>query len=227
MPRNKDQKRKIRSRMQKTGEAYTAARAVILSKPKASQASYAAPRSEWPALAGIRDDAVEAKTGRTWAGWVEVLDGVEAHRLSHAEIARHLAATFPDLGGWWSQTITVAYERIRGLRDVGQRRGGGYQAGKTRTFAVDVETLFRMFDSIEKRGQWLGEGVAKVRSTVENRSVRADWQDGSRVLLTFLAKGPGKSALNVEHTHLASKADAERAKAFWHERLDALREVLR
>ena len=34
MPRNKDLKRLVRARMQKTGEAYTAARAQIVAKPR-------------------------------------------------------------------------------------------------------------------------------------------------------------------------------------------------
>ena len=41
MPHNKDLKRLIRSRMSKTGEAYTSARAQILKKPKSPAASRA------------------------------------------------------------------------------------------------------------------------------------------------------------------------------------------
>jgi len=55
MPTNKDLKRRVRERMQKTGEAYTAARAQILAR----KVGASAPHAE---LAGMSDAAVAAKT---------------------------------------------------------------------------------------------------------------------------------------------------------------------
>ena len=45
--------------------------------------------------------------------------------MPHKEIARYVREKFA-VSGWWAQTITVGYERIRGLREKGQRRSGGY-----------------------------------------------------------------------------------------------------
>ena len=59
MPRQKDLKRLVRSRMQKTGEAYTAARLQLLNK-----------LPDYAEKAGMSDDVVQQKTGRTWAEWV-------------------------------------------------------------------------------------------------------------------------------------------------------------
>ncbi len=115
MPKQKDLKRLIRSRMKKTAEAYTAARLQLLKKSE--------PTTRYAEVAGMSDDAVNRRTGRTWAQWVRVLDAVREPEKTHREIAQHVSSLgTPD---WWSQTVTVGYERIRGLRDRGQRRGGG------------------------------------------------------------------------------------------------------
>lgn len=227
MPRNKDLKKLIRVRMEKTGESYTTARAVLVTRGL-DASPYAAPRTEWPTLAGASDAAVEKATGRTWSDWIAVLDAADAWERSHADIARHIAETHPDVGGWWAQTVTVGYERIRGLRDVGQRRGGSYDANKSRTFPVDVSTLFGMFADPARRAAWLpeSEGVERVRTAAENKSMRCDWHDGTRVHLYFTAKGPVKSSVSVQHGKLATKDDVETAKALWHSHLDALSAAL-
>jgi hypothetical protein len=227
MPSNKDLKRLVRARMRKTGESYTAARAVVVARerPGSREPKSAAPRRDWPALAGTSDAAVRAKTGRTWAGWVEALDAAGAHAWSHRDIARHLGAEH-GVGPWWCQAVTVGYERIRGLRDVGQRPGGAYEANKSRTFAVGVSTLYGMFRDARRRKRWLPEGLKRVRTATADRSMRLDWDDGTQVNLFFTAKGAAKSAVAVQHAKLSAKADVERRKAFWSERLDALRDAL-
>lgn len=224
MPKNKDIKRIVRARMKKTGESYTSARAVVLAKKTPSP--YAAPKAEWAELAGMKDDAVAAKTGRTWAQWVEALDADRAYEKNHTEIAKHLRTAYDGVSSWWAQTVTVGYERIRGLRDVGQRRGGTYEGNKSRTFGVDVSTLFGMFADGRRRKKWLPEGVKRVRTKIEDRSIRFDWDDGTQVNVFFTAKGDSKSSVAIQHAKLASKADADAAKAAWHARLDALKDVL-
>src|SRR4051812_42123691 len=101
MPRQKDLKRLVRARMQKTGEAYTAARLQLLQKKSTPQYS---------ALAGMSDDAVSKATGRTWTDWVKVLDAARAAEKPHRAIASYVSS----LGtpSWWSQMVTVGYERI-------------------------------------------------------------------------------------------------------------------
>jgi hypothetical protein len=64
MPKQKDLKRIVRSRMQKTGESYTAARHQILNKAK----------PDYAPLAGMSDAAVTKRTGHDWAYWVRTLD---------------------------------------------------------------------------------------------------------------------------------------------------------
>src|SRR5262245_49221569 len=127
MPAQKDFKRLVRARMQKTGESYTAARLQLIKRPNL-EPRIAAP--DYAVLAGMSDTAITAKTGRSWADWVSVLDRERAAEKPHREIARFVASLgTPD---WWTQTVTVGYERIKGLREKGQRSDGGYEASKSR-----------------------------------------------------------------------------------------------
>ncbi len=225
MPKNKDQKKLVRARMAKTGESYTAARASLLKKA-APKLTSAAPRKDWPTLAGMSDDAVRTKTGKTWAQWVAALDAVDAHTLKHPAIAKLLRTDF-GVGPWWAQTVTVGYERIRCMRDVGQLGGGEYSANKSRTYPVGVSTLYQMFASARHRKKWLPHGLERIRTSTVDKSIRADWSDGTQAHFYFTAKGEAKSAVSIQHVKLASRQDIERAKSEWQQRLDALRDMLR
>src|SRR3977135_376892 len=92
MPLNKDLKRLVRARMTKTGEAYTAARAHIIKKPKTATVSKAALPAvnktiDYAKKAGTSDATIKAKTGCTWERWVHTLDHHGAQEMSHREIA--------------------------------------------------------------------------------------------------------------------------------------------
>ena len=67
-----------------------------------------------------------------WKKWVYALDRKKAYELSHRELAQLIKDKYhtPD---WWTQTVAVGYERIKGLRVRGQRRDGFYSASKSRT----------------------------------------------------------------------------------------------
>jgi hypothetical protein len=169
MPRDKDRKRIIRERMKKTGESYTAARAHVLSKQTADRP--AAPVRDLGALAGMTDAAVAAKTGRTWRQWVDALDADGAAAMTHRDIAAMLHSKH-HVGDWWAQTVTVGYERIKGLRERGQRRNGTYEATKSRTYNVPVAALFDAWADHASRRRWL-DGVEPVVRTATKAEVDA------------------------------------------------------
>jgi len=61
-------KRRVRERMSRTGESYTAARRMLIAsgdRPEAEAPAFAPPTSE---------EAVVEATGRGWAEWVAMLD---------------------------------------------------------------------------------------------------------------------------------------------------------
>ena len=222
MPTNKDFKRLVRGRMQKTGESYTTARAQLLKRIKPDTK-----RSlDYAKLAGMMSDAaLKAKTGCTWERWVHALDRVQAYTWPHRRIAEYVYTKYktPD---WWSQTVTVGYERIKGLRAIGQRRDGGFETSKSKTFAVPLARLYRAFSDARTRTRWLPEANLEVRTARANKSMRITWADRTSVEIGFFGKGAAKSQVAVQHSRLPDHATATRLKQYWAERLGALGEVL-
>ena len=221
MPRSKDLKKRVRARMQKTGESYSAARAKLLAKRPAAKAESSTSLEE---RAGTKDATVRQRTGEGWAAWVSRLDAVEAATWSHKEIAQHLHERY-DVSFWWAQTLTIGYERIRGLRAKGQRRGGGFDVNKSKTFHVSIETLYRAFQARERR-RWLDADEPKVKTATRHKSMRLTWHDGRPVNLYFWEKGPGKSQVQLQHGDLPSKAAADGQRAEWTTHLAALAKYL-
>ncbi len=232
MPANKDFKRLVRARMGKTGEAYTTARAQLLRKqprqptPPAQPATASpSPAPDYAKLAGMSDATIKAKTGCSWERWVWALDRAGAHEWSHRAIAEYVHEKY-NVPGWWTQTVTVGYERIKGLRAVGQRRGGGYEASKSKVFRVPIGRLFRAFHDARTRRRWLGGDKPIVRTAVRDKSMRVTWPDDTSVEIYFVNQGASKSQVAVQHRKLADKASADRMKAYWTERLAALEAML-
>jgi uncharacterized protein YndB with AHSA1/START domain len=222
MPSSKDFKRLVRARMQKTGESYTAARAVLLRRsPRKRPPTPPAPAVDFARLAGMSDAAVKTATGCDWATWVAALDYKKAWTWKHRDIAQYVHDTFkvPD---WWTQGVTVGYERIKGIREIGQRLNGEYEASRSKTLPVPVGRLYRAFTDARLRRQWLPDVKLTVRKATPDKSVRITWDDGTSVEVWFTAKGEHKSTAAVAHRKLASKADVASRKQYWGERLEAL-----
>ena len=222
MPVNKDFKRVVRSRMEKTGESYTTARAHLLKKRQSAEVVEPVDLAE---LAGMSDSAVEKATGCDWEGWVARLDREKASEWPHRQIAAHVHQTW-DVSGWWAQTVTVGYERIKGLREIGQRRAGSFEANKSKTVPVSIASLYHAFDEAQIRERWLPGVTLTIRKSTPEKSMRITWSDETAVDIYFWAKGDAKSQVQIQHRKLASKADAETIKVFWAERLSALSEIL-
>lgn len=244
MPKQKDLKRLTRARMEKTGESYTAARGTLLAKrdrravtdeggppepPAAAPPAPAAPTPAAPpdyaALSGVSEETILARTGHGWRHWVETLDAQRAHARPHGEIAE-LVHRSGEISGWWTQAVTVGYERIKGLRAIGQRRDGAFEATKSKTLAVPLDTVRRAFTDPALRARWLPGTTPTLRKSASPSSLRLTWEDGTPVDVWLTSKGDAKTQLAIAHRKLASKAEAEERKAYWGERLGVLGEVL-
>lgn len=247
MTRTRDFKQVVRARMTKTGESYTAARAALLKQapPRSARAvsrSVAAPPLPAPAIApppaapnvsprdyariaGMSDESLKAKTGCGWEKWVHSLDYANAQAWPHREIARYVRETYK-VPSWWAQTITVGYERVRGLRERGQVRGGSYRVQKSRTFDAGVGALYRATREPRLRAKWIPGVKLVLRSSTVGKVVRFIWSDGSSVEVRFTSKGRGRATLEIEHSRLPSKEEAELVRASWSARLDRLGEML-
>jgi len=63
----------------------------------------------------MSDEAVKAKTGKDWKGWLAVLDKFDVKKKGHTLAAKYLREKH-GLDEWWSQAVTIRYEWERGLR---------------------------------------------------------------------------------------------------------------
>lgn len=217
MTRQRSFKRLVRTRMEKTGESYTAARATLLAAEEAKP-------GERPALT-ISEEAIVNRTGHGWEHWFDLLDDWGGTEHSHPEIVKWLTAEH-EVGGWNAQSITVSYERARGMRAVGEN-AHGFAVTASKTVAVPVERLYDAFTDRSLRRRWLPDGELSERTATRPRSARFDWGDGrTRVIVGFDAKGEDRSVASLSHERLPDAEEAERMKAFWRERVGTLKEVL-
>ena len=216
MTRDKVQKRATRARMAKTGERYSAARRHVVK-----------PREELRAEdLGQTDANVRQNTGKGWRDWFRILDAWGAKERTHTDIVRYLMGEH-GVPGWWSQSITVGYERARGMRAKYQSVAGFFQVSVSKTFPIGVGKLFNAFAETPKRNRWLERGTLKVRKTLKNRSVRFDFRDGtSRVVVSFDPKGRSKTTVAVQHERLPDARAVEEMRGMWKDHLKRLAEVL-
>jgi hypothetical protein len=205
-------KRLVRTRMAKTGESYTAARAVLL----AARATDDAP----PPLA-TSDERIRERTGRGWEEWFDLLDAAGMTGRPHREIARWVAGQLGVVPlAWAAQAVTGSYERARGGRQVGQH-ADGFTVTASRTVAVPAEALFAAV--VVDRGEWLPGVGLRERTSTPPRSARFDWEDGAtRVHVTIDAVGAARSRVTIAHVRLPDAEEARRRGAWWRERLLAL-----
>jgi hypothetical protein len=220
MPKQKDLKRVVRARMRKTGESYTTARLHLVKK----QLPESTP--DFATLARLSDESVKKATGCDWTKWVFVLDKAGGKEMSHPELVKHIREKYKT-PSWWTQMVAVGYERIRGLRAQGQQRSGEWTITKSKTVAVPLAKLYAAFSNARQRAKWMPGVKLTIRTSTVNKSMRIRWEDGSPVDVGFFARGEAKSQVALEHRKLASKADADRIRAFWSERLDALAAMLK
>ena len=93
--------------------------------------------------------------------------------------------------------------------------------------AVPVDRLYDAMVSEPARTAWLPDAQLSERTATRPRSARYDWGAGAtRVNVTFLARGEAKSTIALEHRRLADAGEAARMKAYWRERLVALKGAL-
>ncbi|HVT72704.1 MAG TPA: hypothetical protein VHD61_06175 [Lacunisphaera sp.] len=173
---------------------------------------------------GISSAAVHKATGLTWLEWLAVLDRAGARRLPHREIVRLLQPR-RELSEWWRQMVAVGYGLARGLR-VPHQRADGFEISVARTIAAPVDRAYAAFREAALRELWLPGTRLTVRKATPHKSIRILWTDGTTVSVNFWPKGPLKCQVVPEHGRLTTPEAADRMKAFWTDKLEALRAYL-
>ena len=174
------------------------------------------------ATSRVTADAARRNTGRDWDGWAAALDEWGAADQPHGAIVDWLTGQH-GLDNWWAQTVTVEYERARGLRAPGSGRDGRFTVTASRTAAATATELAAAFTDPARRTRWLPDGQLRLRTQQPGRTARFDWADGrTRVNVGFTDRGPGRATVALAHERLADQAEADHFRDYWRDRLDAL-----
>ena len=173
----------------------------------------------------MSDEAVEAKTGKTWKRWFAILDQAGGKKMSHQEIVECLASEYK-VGPWWRQMITATYEQRSGRRQAHQRPEG-YQISVSRTLNVPLQSLYQEFANAKRRAVWLAENDLAVRTATPNKSLRMTWKDGKTSLeIAFVQRAPKKSQVVIQHSKLPDAKSAAKMQTYWRTKLDRLKATL-
>jgi len=164
------------------------------------------------------------RTGRDWVEWCALLDKKGAKNLSHREIARLIHEKYHG-GDWWSQMITVGYERLRGRREVNQRTSG-FAVSASKTIAVPAAAAFAAWADARRRAHWLAGVKLIIRTATAPRSVRLTCDDGTSIEVVITARGRGRCLVAVDHTRLADAQQVAERRHCWKEMLAALKHYL-
>ncbi len=216
MTTDKARKRAVRTRMDKTGERYAAARRHVVSATEPPLP----PRVAEPTMS---DASIRKGTGRSWDDWFRRLDAWGATAHTHTEIARHVRDT-EGVDGWWAQSVTVGYEWARGMRDR-HETPGGYQVSVTKTIGATAEDVWRDFVEPARRNRWLAPGTLRTRpgTGTVGRSARFDATDGRLVHIWIEDKGD-RSSVAVTCERLIGPDEVAEQRAIWRDRLAQLAE---
>ena len=243
----------IRARAAKTGESYTTARRhVLASRPTVQKLSPApdeallatqapiATSAKKPGLprGEVSNAAAIKRTGHGLDHWFKVLDRFGTGH-GHTKTAEHLYSKHK-LPGWYAQSITVTWERARGLRQENQSCTGAFQVSVSRSIAAPVAALVDLINQAKTRRQWLADVDPSLRKGMEDAfaagkamqlkkrgQARMRYKWLSSVVELRLSENPnGKSTLAADSSALPdADAVAIRREAFA-QALDRLRDLI-
>jgi len=195
-------------------------------------------------MAEVSDTAVKKATGKTQAEWFKLLDKAGAKQWTHKEMAQWLWDNHLPKS-WWCQMLTVAYEKARGLRILGQTADAGFEIGVQKTLPISPEAAWQLVTSYAGRKIWLGdvdlkfepgetyttaEGTeGQIRTIAEGERIRLtwqpkDWPKPSTVQIYFLPKASGTS-LHFHQEKLADSKAREQMRKHWQAIINKLIEV--
>jgi len=171
----------------------------------------------------MSDEAVEAKTGKTWSRWFKHLDAAGGKKMTHQEIVAHLRDKH-DVRPWWTQMVAVTYEQARGLREK-HEKAGGFEISVSRTIASPVSKAYKAWTDEKTRKRWLAANFT-IRKATANKALRIVWEDGSTLGVAFIPKGNGKCQVVAQHGKLKDAKAGTKMKKYWSDALERLKEAI-
>lgn len=183
----------------------------------------------------ISNAAVLKATGKNWPQWFKMLDQAGAKTMPHRDIARFVydhylgrrgkkgSTNVATSGGWWSQMVTVEYERAKGLRAVNQQ-ADGFLVAVHKTTAGSVISLQRQWQTLLKSPAVAKKKLVPIPSKTKRALLRYQAPVG-KVIVSFDERGPGKARIMVESTQLPNKTATETARRFWKQILNTIQTI--
>lgn len=192
-------------------------------------------------------NTVLEKTGKPLDEWYRILDEFDCKTRGHTATANYLHETH-GVSHWWSQTLTVDYERAKGIREVGQRSGGKFAVNVSKTIAVPVERAWQAWADAKELSTWFtnnheqdftvggayrnGDGdKGTFKKIVPSQRIHFTWDNekhspGSLVIVEFLAKGENKTTVAITQEKLPDRQAVEEQKEGWNWALSSLKNYL-
>lgn len=171
----------------------------------------------------MSDEAVAAKTGKTWSEWFKILDAAGAKKMTHQAIAELLHSKHK-VAPWWTQMVTVTYEQSRGLREK-HEKPGGFEISVSRTIEAPVSKAFKAWTDEKIRTRWLPANLT-IRKATANKTLRITWDDGTSVVAYFDPKASGKCQVVAQHAKLKDAKAGEKMKKYWADALGRLKATI-
>ncbi len=170
---------------------------------------------------GISDEAVRKATGKSRKEWFAILDTAGAKKMRHPDIARFLSDNYlgkkginvATNGGWWSQMVTVEYERARGLRKVNEYEGG-FLVAIHKTISGSMTSIEKKWNTILKSKDVAKKKLVHVPSKTKRAMLRYKADVGG-VVVSFDERGRDKGRIMVEAIQLPKKSLVEPTRTFW------------
>lgn len=217
MTKQESFKRRIRTRMVRTGERYAEARRILIEQSTSSSL-----QRPWVAAPELSDDAIRSGTGLGWDQWCDLIDAFVGRDDGHKATAGHVRDEH-GVGDWWVQAVTVGYERITGRRLPHQMADGTFTANKSRMVKTDGDVLRQLLLDTEDRAHLFPDVPTQLKSKPTSKVIRIAIGPGVAMLTLDQVDG-GRVKVRIEHTRLPAFDDVEEWKFYWSEWLDAIEE---
>jgi len=166
-------------------------------------------------------ETIEQATGRSWTEWLVWFKEHGAETMSHSEIADLVYSELKgkvESAGWWSQSVTVAYEQSTGQREPGQRNDGSFEISVSKTVLGERKKVFEKYaKELSRISKFGGKKIENVRISVtpKRNYWKCDLPGHGKVEWSFEEKTLGKVLVTVMHSQLASSEDAAGWRSFW------------
>jgi hypothetical protein len=157
----------------------------------------------------ISDARLASGTGRSSEQWFALLDGADATRLSHTQIARLLVDEH-EVPDWWAQSITVRYEQARGMRLPGQQPDGTFSVGVSRSLRGEPLELLDL--GVERFAGFAGSAPEATSRSAAHPTARWQLEGGVRLQLMVSPGTGGKCSVSLTQSRLRLPERVEPAR---------------